>query len=128
MRGRSRTHSWKNKFGHALRGLRRAFRTQTSFAVHLVIACVAVVAAAMFRVTVYEWGLLVAAIGMVLVAETINTAIESLARAIDTQFHPRLRDALDIASAAVLLAAGTAVVIGMCIFIPALFRFIYRVL
>ena len=72
--------------------------------------------------------LLVAAIGMVLVAETFNTAIESLARAVDTQFHPRLRDALDIASAAVLLAAVTAVVIGMCIFIPALYRFFYRIL
>ena len=127
MRCRPRTHSWKNKFGYALRGLRRAFRTQTSFAVHLVIACVAV-AAAVFRVTAIEWVLLVAAIGMVLVAETFNTAIESLARAVDTQFHPRLRDALDIASAAVLLAAVTAVVIGMCIFIPALYRFFYRIL
>ena len=128
MRCRPRTHSWKKKFGYALRGLRRAFRTQTSFAVHLVIACVAVAAAAVFRVTAIEWVLLVAAIGMVLVAETFNTAIESLARAVDTQFHPRLRDALDIASAAVLLAAATAVVIGMCIFIPALYRFFYRLL
>ena len=128
MRGRPRTHSWKNKFGYALRGLRRAFRTQTSFAVHLVIACVAVAAAAVFRVTAIEWVLLVAAIGMVLVAETFNTAIESLARAVDTQFHPRLRDALDIASAAVLVAAATAAVIGMCLFIPALYRFFDRVL
>lgn len=128
MRSRLRSHSWKNKFGHALRGLQRAFRTQHSFAIHIFIACVAIVAAALFRVTIIEWGLIAAAIGMVLVAETFNTAIESLARAVDTQFHPRLRDALDIASAAVLLAAATAVVIGMCIFIPALYRFFYRVL
>jgi diacylglycerol kinase len=81
-----------------------------------------------FSVTIIEWGLIVAAIGMVLVAETFNTAIESLARAVDTQFHPRLRDALDIASAAVLLASGTAVVIGLCIFVPALYRLLYSVL
>jgi len=122
MRSRLHPHSWKSKFGYAFRGLRRAFRTQHSFAIHLLIACVVVAAAAVLRVTTIEWGLIVAAIGMVLVAETFNTAIESLARAVHMQFHPRLRDALDIASAAVLLAAGTAVVIGICIFVPALYR------
>ena len=128
MRSRLHPHSWKSKFAYAFRGLRRAFRTQHSFAIHLLIACVVVAAAAVLRVTTIEWGLIVAAIGMVLVAETINTAIESLARAVHTQFHPRLRDALDIASAAVLLAAGTAVVIGICIFVPALYRIVCSVL
>ena len=128
MRSRLHPHSWKSKFGYAFRGLRRAFRTQHSFAIHLLIACVVVAAAAVLRVTAIEWGLIVAAIGMVLVAETFNTAIESLARAVHTQFHPRLRDALDIASAAVLLAAGTAVVIGICIFVPALYRIVCSVL
>ena len=46
MRSRLHPHSWKNKFGYAFRGLRRAFRTQHSFAVHLLIACVVVAAAA----------------------------------------------------------------------------------
>ncbi len=128
MRSRLHPHSWRNKFGYALRGLRRAFRTQHSFAIHLLIACVVVAAGAVLRVTTNEWGLIIVAIGMVLVAETFNTAIESLARAVHTQFHPRLRDALDIASAAVLLAAGTAVVIGLCIFVPALYRFFRGVL
>ena len=128
MRSRLHPHSWKSKFGYAFRGLRRAFRTQHSFAIHLLIACLVVAAAAVLRVTTIEWGLIVAAIGMVLVAETFNTAIESLARAVHTQFHPRLRDALDIASAAVLLAAGTAVVIGICIFVPALYRIFCSVL
>ena len=128
MYSRLRHHSWKNKFRNALRGLRRALRTQSSFAIHVLIACIAIVAAAILRVNTVEWGLLVAAIGMVMVAEIFNTAIESLARAVDTQFHPRLRDALDIASAAVLIAAGTAVVIGLCIFVPALYRLCCSVL
>jgi len=71
-------------------------------------------------VSATDWALVTLAIGLVLVAETFNTAIESLARAVDTRFHPRLRDALDIASAAVLLAAGTAVVIGLIVFLPRL--------
>jgi diacylglycerol kinase len=41
-----------------------------------------------------------------------------LARAVDTDFHPRIRDALDMASAAVLVAALTAVAIGCVVFLP----------
>ncbi|NBS33795.1 MAG: diacylglycerol kinase family protein, partial [Planctomycetia bacterium] len=95
-----------------------------SFAVHLVVAAVVVLVAAVLRVSAADWGLLTLAVGLVLVAETFNTAIESLARAVDTSFHPRLRDALDIASAAVLLAAGTAVVIGLIVLLPRLFELV----
>lgn len=126
MVGRFRPHSWRQKFGHAFRGLRRALRTQHSFAVHLAMAALIVLLAAALRVSTADWGLLVLAVGLVLVAETFNTAVESLARAVDTRFHPRLRDALDIASAAVLLAAGTAVVIGLIVFLPRLVELFSR--
>ena len=122
MVSRFRPHSWRQKFGHAFRGLWRALRTQHSFAVHLAVAAVVVLVATALRVPATDWALLMLAIGLVLVAETFNTAIESLARAVDTRFHPRLRDALDIASGAVLLAAGTAVVIGLLVFLPQLLR------
>lgn len=122
MVSRFRPHSWRQKFGHAFRGLRRALRTQHSFAVHLAVAAVVVLVATALRVSATDWALLVLAIGLVLVAETFNTAVESLARAVDTRFHPRLRDALDIASGAVLLAAGTAVVIGLIVFLPQFLR------
>jgi len=79
-----------------------------------------VAAGAFFRVTAGEWGLLAFAIGLVLMAEIFNTAIESLARAPGSRRHPRFRDALDMASAAVLLAAVTAAVIGLIVFGPRL--------
>ena len=128
MRGRFRPHSWQLKFNCAFRGLQRAVRTQSSFAVHLLVATVVGLVAVILRVSSAEWCLLVLAIGLVLVAETFNTAMESLARAVDTAFHPRLRDALNMASAAVLLAAGTAVVLGLIIFLPRLCEQVSRFL
>ena len=107
--------SWSHKFRDAFRGLRRAFRTQTSFFVHVWMAVAVVVAAAVLQLSFVEWGLLAVAIGIVLVAEIFNTAIESLARAIDVGRHPRIRDGLDIASAAVLVSAATAAVIGVLV-------------
>ncbi|NDC62767.1 MAG: diacylglycerol kinase family protein [Planctomycetia bacterium] len=108
--------TWSRKFADAARGLRRAIRSQTSFAVHLAAAAAVIAAAAILRVSVVEWCLLAAAVGGVLAAEVFNTAIESLARAVDSRPHPRLRDALDMASAAVLLAAATAAAIGLAVF------------
>jgi diacylglycerol kinase len=107
---------WLHKFADAFRGLRRAVRSQTSFAVHLTVAAAVVVAAAVLRVSLVEWCLLIGAIGFVTTAEVFNTAIESLARAHDVGRHPRIRDALDMASAAVLVASITAAGIGVVVF------------
>jgi diacylglycerol kinase len=107
---------WLHKFSDAFRGLRRAVRSQTSFAVHLTVAAAVVVAAAVLRVSLVEWCLLIGAIGFVITAEVFNTAIESLARAHDVGRHPRIRDALDMASAAVLVASITAAGIGVVVF------------
>jgi len=110
--------TWSQKFADAFRGLSRAVKTQSSFAVHLAAAAAVVTAGALFRVSAGEWCLLALAIGLVLMAEIFNTAIESLARAPGSRRHPRFRDALDMASAAVLLAAITAAVVGVIVFGP----------
>lgn len=118
MRARART--WSRKFADAFRGLGRAIRTQSSFAVHLGLAVAVVAAGAVCRVPAWEWCLLTLAIGLVLMAEIFNTAIESLARAPGSRRHPRFRDALDMASAAVLVAAIAAAIVGMIVFGPRL--------
>jgi diacylglycerol kinase len=118
----SEGRTWSRKFADAFRGLWRAVRTQSSFAVHLLAAGAVAIAGAMFRVSAEEWCLLALAIGLVLMAEIFNTAVESLARGPGSRRHPRLRDALDMASAGVLVAAITAAVIGLIVFGPRLLQ------
>ncbi|MEI6256687.1 MAG: diacylglycerol kinase [Planctomycetota bacterium] len=115
-----RRRTWLRKFADAFRGLSRAIRSQSSFAFHLFVAGAVVAAGAVSRVSAVEWGLLILAIGLVLSAEIFNTAIESLARGPGSRRHPRLRDALDMASGGVLMAAITAVLIGVIVFGPRL--------
>lgn len=116
MRFPRRQRTWADKFRDAFRGLSRSIRSQSSFSVHLAVAALVVVVAAIMQVSPVSWCLLAGAIGIVLSAEVFNTAIESLARSLGPRRHPRIRDALDMASAAVLLAAITAVVIGVIVF------------
>ena len=115
-----RRRSWARKFADAFRGLSRAVRSQSSFAVHLAAAAIVVALAATLRVSPAEWCLLVGAIAVVLAAEIFNSALESLARAFGPGWNPRIRDALDMASAAVLVAAAGAAVIGVVVFGPRL--------
>ena len=51
----------------------------------------------------------------VLVAELFNGALESMAKAIAHERHPRLGNSLDIGSAAVLVAAIGAAAVGTII-------------
>lgn len=106
--------TWSGKFACALRGLWRGVQGQRSYVVHLPATLVVIAAGFYFKVSHAEWLALVLCVTIVLAAELFNSAIEHLARAVTREFHPELRDALDIASAAVLTTAiGASVVGGM---------------
>lgn len=114
---RSTTH-WKHKFGNALRGIKRGVRGESSFFVHFFVAVCVVVSAVVFQLPLARWCLLILCIGSVLVAEMFNTALERFAKACTDEQNADIRDALDMASGAVLLASISAVVVGALIFVP----------
>jgi diacylglycerol kinase len=111
---------WRQKFRDAFRGTWRGVHDQSSFRVHFVAAVLVLVAAAVLRLERKEWCLLILAISGVLVAEMFNTALEHLAKAVDRTHNPHIGNALDIGSAAVLLAAFAAVAIGLILLGPRL--------
>jgi diacylglycerol kinase len=108
--------SWKSKFADAFRGIGLGMRGQSSFRVHLVMATAVVLLAAVLRVGLIEWCLLILCIAAVLAAELFNSAIERLAREVDRNHNPAVGAALDIASGAVLVAALGSAAIGCTIF------------
>jgi len=105
--------TWLAKFTDAFRGTARAVASQSSFAVHLPVAGLAVAAAAFLGMSVVEWCLIALAIGMVLAAEVFNTAVEFLAKAVTREYDDDVRDALDVASAGVFMTVIAAVVVGV---------------
>ncbi len=103
---------WPSKFADAFRGVGLAAREERSFRVHLVVAVLVLIAAAGLRCEPVEWCLLVGCVGAVFAAETFNASIETLFHALDDATKARMTGCLDRAAGAVLLTAGTAVVIG----------------
>jgi diacylglycerol kinase len=109
-------------FGYAFEGLGTMLRTQPNFVVHLTLALVALVIGIVLRLTPPELAVLVLTIGLVLVLECVNTAIESVCDIASPGFHPLVKRAKDVSAAAVLLAALASVGVGLLLFVPHLAR------
>ncbi len=108
--------SWAAKFRDAFRGLKAGVRGQATFFVHFFAAAAVIAAAAVLRVDLYEWCLLLLCITVVLVAEMFNSALESMAKAITGENDPHIGNSLNIAAAAVLVASIGASIVGAIIF------------
>jgi diacylglycerol kinase len=81
---------------------------------------VVVAASIYFRLSAEEWRWVILAIALVWLAEAFNTAVERLGDAITFEHNDYLKFAKDVAAGAVLVAAVTALLIGLTIFVPRL--------
>jgi diacylglycerol kinase (ATP) len=113
-------------FGYALNGIWHAAATQLNFRVHLVAALVAVYAGYALHISMPEWLWIILSIGMVLVAELFNTAIEFLTDLVSPEYNKKAGLVKDMAAGAVLITALTALAIGAIIFVPKLLAFIHH--
>jgi diacylglycerol kinase len=107
-------------FGYAAAGLAYLVRTQPNFCVHLLATAAVVVAAVALRATPAEIGILLLAIGLVLLGEACNTALEAVVDLASPVAHPLARIAKDVAAAGVLLAALIAAATGLLVLGPRL--------
>ncbi len=106
---------WLTKFGHAFRGFGIASAQESSLQVHFAAAVIVAALAAWLRVTTVEAMLLTLCMTMVISAELMNAAIERLAKSVTREHCPYVRDALDVASGAVMAAVAGAILVGACI-------------
>jgi diacylglycerol kinase len=107
-------------FGFAGQGLGYLVRTQPNFGVHLAALTIAIAVAALLGVRDAELAAVVLASGLVLVAEAFNTAVEAVVDLASPALHPLAKIAKDVSATAVLLAACTAIVVGVVVILPRL--------
>lgn len=104
--------AWKKAFS----GIAYSIRTQRNIKVQLVIAIVAIGSCFLFKLTLIESMFIVFATMLVIIAETINTAIEATVDlACKKTYHPIAKIAKDVAAGAVVLCALNAVIIACMI-------------
>jgi len=108
-------HSWIAKFARGFRGIAIGIAGQSSFVVHIFAASTVLIVGWVLEISRTEWCLLILCIALVMAAELFNSALEQLAKAITKEEDPHVRNGLDIASGAVLVAAIGAAVIGLLV-------------
>ena len=105
-------------FRHAWNGIRYAFLNQPNFRVHSFVALFVLIAGVLLHLERIEWLILLFTITLVLVAEMVNTSLESLTDLVTQETQPQARIAKDVAAGMVLLTAIMAILVGLVILIP----------
>ena len=111
-------------FGHALKGLKLLFSSQRNAVIHLLLMGLAVILGVLLKISFTEWAIIVLSSGMVIAAESFNTALEKLSDTIHPERNEGIGSAKDIAAGSVLITAIAALVVGIIIFIPKLYLWI----
>jgi diacylglycerol kinase len=107
-------------FRYAFSGLGYLFRTQPNARIHLLITLAVVIVGLWVGLPVRDWAVIALAVGLVLVAEAFNTALEALVDLVCPERHPLAGVAKDVSAGAVMLAALVAVVVGVLVLGPLL--------
>ncbi|SFJ54404.1 diacylglycerol kinase family protein [Planctomicrobium piriforme] len=111
-----------SSFAVALRGLREAVFEQRNVRIQIAAAAVVNLLAAWLKVSATEWLVLWLCIALVLTAELLNTAIETVVDLASPEQHELARKSKDIAAGAVLLVSMISAGIGLTVFIPPLLK------
>ena len=112
-------------FGFAFAGVVHMLRSQPNAWIHLAATAAALGLAGWLGLPARDWALLFAAIGMVLCAEALNTALEALADEVSQELRSGIRRAKDAAAGGVLLAALAAAAIGFSVLGPPLWAALF---
>ena len=105
-------------FRHAFEGIYHNIITQPNFRFHLLAMICVILMGVYFSISMIEWLTLVFTFNMVLVAEMINTSVESIVDLITVERHQFAKTAKDVAAGSVLVSAILSITVGFIIFLP----------
>lgn len=112
-----KSQGFNNTFKNARKGFRLVLKSELNIRVHVAVATLVLFAALLFKFSALEFCIVLFVIGLVIVAEMLNTAIEFT---LDSIYHNRYSRmvgmAKDISAGAVMFATIISVLVGIILF------------
>ncbi len=108
--------------GYSIAGLKATFRHEAAFRQEVVAAAILLPLAFLLDVSVVERVIMICTIGLVLIVELLNSAIESVVDRIGPEHHELAGRAKDIGSAAVFVAILLTIYVWVDIGMSALLK------
>jgi diacylglycerol kinase len=110
-------------FRYAFAGWWHVIRTQRNAWIHAVVSISVIMLSLWLGIGRLEWAVIIGAIALVWIAEFLNTALEAVVDLATNHSHHELaRVGKDVGAAAVLIAAGASVIVGLIILGPYLWQ------
>lgn len=112
-----KSQGFNNTFKNAGKGIRIVIKSETNIKVHFFVALFVIVLGLVLDLSVAKLCIILLAVGLVVVAEMLNSAIEFT---LDAMFHNKYSRlvgmAKDISAGAVMFATFIAIAIGLIMF------------
>ncbi len=107
-----------NSFKYSIDGLKYALFHEQNLVIHFIITFFVILFGVLLHLELFEWVILLFAIGTVISAELLNSALEATVDLITEEKKKNAKIAKDIGSTSVLIFAVSAAIIGILIFLP----------
>jgi len=105
----------KNSFRYAFAGFLFVLKTQKNAWLHLIATAIVIFVSFWLGIDRIEWLAILLVIGLVWMAEFMNTALEVIVDLASPEKHPLAKVGKDVGAASVLIAAILAVIIGVIV-------------
>ncbi len=111
--------TFKRSFLFAVQGFMTAVRQERNIKVMLGGAAFAIAMGLILRIDLISWAIVLTCCGVVISAELLNTAIETVVDLVSPEFHPLAGRAKDISAAAVWVLCVLVALVGLFVFVNA---------
>ena len=105
---------FKDSFKNCIDGLRFINSNEDNFKREILLGIIALVLSYLFKIDKIEFIIIIIVIGLVLVSEIINTAVDL----VSPKYNKLAGEVKDIAASSVLLMCIFSLVVGVIIFVP----------
>lgn len=120
-----KSQGFNNTFKNARKGFRLVLKSEINLRIHVAIATLVIFLALFLKFSALEFCILLFVIGLVIVAEMLNTAIEfTLDSIYHNKFSRMVGMAKDISAGAVMFATIISVLVGLILFGSKIISFI----
>lgn len=103
---------------YVFNGLKILIQEEHNSRIHIAVGLGAIIAGFFLSISLFEWMVLLLAIGFVITLETINTVLENIADYVSPGYNEVIKRVKDLSAAAVFVGAFVAIIAGMLIFLP----------
>ena len=115
-------------FKYAINGLVKIFKEEQNLRIQFFLGFFVLCLAWFFKIEKIELLLMIFSIGLVLLMETINSAVERIADVLKPRINNYIKEIKDITAAAVMIASIISLIIGFAIFWPYINTVLQRLL